>query len=212
MIKLYGSFPSRSNRVMWALEELEQPYDFIEIDFAAGDAGSDEFLALNPAGKVPVLVKDDLVLTESGAICTYLGDCFPDKNLTPTAGSNDRAKYGQWMYFAQSELEQPLWTKAKHKFALPKEYRVADINAATEYEFSKALDLLSQGLSNQEFMLGDQFSMVDIMITHTLIWARNARMDLVHDNLKAYMKKNLSREACQRLKEKERIPFSAAHE
>lgn len=183
MLKLYGRFPTRSNRAHWALEELEVPYEFYQLDFAAGDSRSSFFLKLNPGGKIPVLQDGDLVISESGAICNYLGDKFSDSGLTPTGGTADRAKYDQWMFFVQSELEQPMWTKAKHKFALPKAQRIEGLNPTVEWEFDRAAEILSHGLGQNEFILGDRFTMADIMITHTLGWARVAKFEIRHLNL-----------------------------
>lgn len=209
MITLYGKYPTRSNRVQWALEELEVPYTFSEIDFAAGDTASDAFKHLNPAGKIPVLQDDDLVITESGAICTYLGDKFPESELTPTTGTRERAKYNQWMIFVQAELEQPMWTKAKHKFALPKERRVGGLDDTVSWEFARAADLLSTGLGDNEFLVGDRFTMADIMASHTLGWAKIAHFDIDHENLSNYLERNVSRPAYGRMATKETVAFGS---
>jgi len=209
MITLYGKYPTRSNRVQWALEELEVPYTFCEIDFAAGDTQSTAFRQLNPAGKIPVLRDDDLVITESGAICTYLGDKFPDSGLTPATGTRERALYEQWMIFVQSELEQPMWTKAKHKFALPKAQRVKGLDDTVAWEFAQAAARLSEGLGDRTFLVGDQFSMADIMASHTLGWARIAHFDIEQDNLAAYLERNIARPAYGRMEGKQTVAFSA---
>jgi len=208
MLKLYGLFPSRSNRVHWALEEIGVQYAFYHLDFAAGESQSSAFLALNPGGKIPVLQDGDLVLSESGAICNYLGDKFPESGLVPEPKTQLRAVHDQWLFFVQSELEQPMWTKAKHKFAIPKEYRVAGINPTAEWEFSKALDVLSKCLGKNDCILGDTFSMADIMICHTLGWARIANFEIKQENVLAYLDRHLSRPAVERMAEKERLSLT----
>ena len=207
MLELFGRFPTRSNRAQWALEELEVPYVFYQIDFAAGDANSDYFLELNPGGKIPVLRDENLVITESGAICNYLGEKFPDSNLTPRGGSAERAKYDQWMFFVLSELEQPMWTKAKHKFALPKAQRVEGLNPTAEWEFNRAASVLAEGLGDNEFILGERFTMADILITHTLSWAKVANFEIGQQNLIDYTDRNLVRPAVKRMAKKERRPL-----
>ena len=104
MIKLYGFAPTRSIRVLWVLRELDVEFEFVTVDFMKGDHLRPEFLEINPAGKVPVLVDDDLVLTESVAIVLYLAEKFSDKGLLPT----DLAHVNRWLLFAATELEQPL--------------------------------------------------------------------------------------------------------
>ena len=199
MLTLYGRFPTRSNRVHWALEELQVPYTFCQVDFSAGDADSPFFRSLNPGGKIPVLQDGDLVITESGAICNYLGDRYPESGLTPRPGSPERAKYDQWMFFAQSELEQPLWTKAKHRFALPREWRVKGLEDTVAWEFQCAADVLSRGLGDSEFIVGDRFTMADIMLTHTLGWAKVAHMVIRQQNLLDYADRNFGRPAVNRM-------------
>ena len=207
MLELFGRFPTRSNRAQWALEELEVPYVFYQIDFAAGDANSDYFQELNPGGKIPVLRDENLVVTESGAICNYLGEKFPDSNLTPRGGTAERAKYDQWMFFVVSELEQPMWTKAKHKFALPKAQRVEGLNPTAEWEFDRASSVLAKGLGENEFIMGERFTMADILITHTLSWARVANFEIGQQNLIDYSDRNLARPAVKRMAKKERRPL-----
>jgi glutathione S-transferase len=120
-MKLYGHPNSRATRAMWALEEVAAEYEYVHVDLKTGQGRSDAYLALNPAGKVPTLVDGDLVITESAAICLYLGDKFPESGLVPPSGSTERAECDRWVSFAISELEQPLWTIAKHRFVLPEE-------------------------------------------------------------------------------------------
>ncbi|MCC8988107.1 MAG: glutathione S-transferase, partial [Candidatus Contendobacter sp.] len=117
MFKVYGCPHTRSTRVVWALEEVGAEYEYQKVDLFAGEGRQPAYLALNPGGKVPALADGDLVLTESSAICTYIGDAFPASGLTPPFGSPERARYNQWCSFAVCELEQPLWTMAKHRFA-----------------------------------------------------------------------------------------------
>ncbi len=207
MLKLYGRFPTRSNRAQWALEELEVPYEFYQIDFSAGDTASAFFLNMNPGGKIPVLQDGDLTISESGAICNYLGEKFPDSNLTPSGGTPDRAKYDQWMFFVLSELEQPMWTKAKHKFALPKAQRVDGLGPTAEWEFQRAAEILSRGLGDNEFILGEHFTMADIMITHTIGWARVANFEINQQNLLDYADRNLARPAVTRMANKKGKPL-----
>ncbi|MGB5707184.1 MAG: glutathione S-transferase family protein [Arenicellales bacterium] len=207
MLKLYGRFQTRSNRAHWALEELQVPYEFYQLDFAAGDSRSALFLKLNPGGKIPVLQDGDLVISESGAICNYLGDKFSDSGLTPPGGTAGRAKYDQWMFFVQSELEQPMWTKAKHKFALPKAQRIEGLSPTVEWEFDRAAEILSRGLGQNEFILGGRFTMADIMITHTLGWARVAKFEIRHQNLLDYADRNLARPAVTRMANKKGLPL-----
>ena len=203
MIQLFNYPNTRGLRVTWMLEELEADYEFNLVPAGSSGFGSEEYLKINPAGKVPALRDGDLLLTESAAIVTYLGDKFPEKKLVPPAGTSARAKYDQWCYFVLSELEQPLWTKGKHKFILPPDKRVPAVFETAEWEFQKALKILSQGLNGNKFILGDTFSAADILIGHTLSWARTAKQPVGFQNVNDYAESVLGREALQRARARE---------
>ena len=203
MIQLFNYPNTRGLRVTWMLEELEADYEFNLVPVGNSGFASEEYIKINPAGKVPAIRDGDLVLTESAAIVTYLGDKFPAKKLVPPAGSATRAKYDQWCYFVLSELEQPLWTKGKHKFMLPRDKRVPAIIETAEWEFQKALKILSQGLDGHRFILGDTFSAADILIGQTLSWARTAKQPVELQNVADYADSILGREALQRARTRE---------
>lgn len=187
MITLYGYSRTRSTRIAWALEELGISYAYQSIVFNRGDHRSDNFLAVNPGGKVPAIHDDEynLTLLESGAILRYLATKVPETPLLPS-DPKLRALCDQWCYFAQSELEQPLWTMGKSKFALPKPYRLPEYQTTVVYEFGLALQLLSEGLGEQTFILGDTFTLADILLGHVLMWGENFGMEIPQANLQAY--------------------------
>jgi glutathione S-transferase len=74
MIKLYGTPPTRALRAVWLLNELGLDYELLPVDLMQGEHLQQDFLALNPAAKVPVLVDEDRVITESAAIQLYLAE------------------------------------------------------------------------------------------------------------------------------------------
>ena len=210
MLQLYNYPRTRGLRVTWMLEELEAEYEFKLVPVRGAGFATEEFLKISPAGKVPVLRDGDLMLTESAAIVTYLGDKFPEKQLVPAPGTAARAKYDQWCYFVLTELEQPLWTKGKHTFLLPQEKRVPAVIKTAEWEFQKALDVLSRGLGNNACILGDHFSAVDILIGQTLLWARVAKQPVDFRNIKDYAELILGRDALQRARAREAAALEEA--
>ncbi len=203
MITVYGYPKTRTTRVTWMLEELGLDYTFQYIDLMKGEGYSPEFRAINPAGKVPAMADDDLILTESAAIVSYLGDKYGKAPLMPTPGTALRGRYDQWACFAIAELEQPLWTIGKHKFALPKERRVAEIFETAAWEYQQALELLSTGLGDNNYILGDSFSAADILLGHTLMWGVNFKQPTEQANLVAYLERLVNRPARLKAIEKE---------
>lgn len=199
-MKLYGMGQSRSFRALWALEEAGIEYDYVSVVFGSSEqngTASAEYLALNTQGKVPTLVDGELVITESGAILNYIAANSPDLSLLPSNDLKRRAKYDELCFFVLTELEQALWTNGKHRFALPEAQRVPEILATANWEFAKALDALTPLFSGDGFVLGDEFTMADVLLAHTIAWAESFKFDLP-DKLVTYKNKMFYRSACKR--------------
>lgn len=203
MTILYGAPESRSLRVAWMLEELQLEYDYERVALMKGEGRSERYLAINPGGKVPALQDGEVTLTESAAIVTWLGDKHRARDLVPEPGTPDRGRYDQWCHFAMSELEQPLWTIGKHRFAIPEQYRVKDIFPTAEWEFQGALSLLSKALEGREYILGSAFSAADILLAHTLLWADAFKQSLEAPGIREYMARATDRPALVRALERE---------
>ncbi|MDG4882261.1 glutathione S-transferase family protein [Mesorhizobium sp. WSM4884] len=180
MYKAVGSRGSRVSRVLWMLEELGQPYEFIEVKLRSPEA-----YALNPSGKVPILIDGEVMITDSAAICVYLADKHADRGMGAGPGLAGRAEIDSWMHFAQSELEAPLWNKLRHRFLLPKEVRV-DVGPATAHDFASEVKALDRRLGDRPFALGDRFSAVDVLLGDIGGWARAGRFPIDSDRVNAY--------------------------
>jgi glutathione S-transferase len=173
IMKLYYFWITRSVRCEWLINHMGIPCEMIEVNLREDAQLSDEFRAINPFAKIPVLQDGELTLTESFAICTYLGDKFPELKLIPTAGTKERGLHDQWMSFCSTELDQALWRISKHSFVYPEVKRSsAEIQNAKD-DFRIAAEILDQHLSSHKFMLGNQLQVVDFVMAHTLLWSRN---------------------------------------
>ncbi len=204
-ITLYGLGPSRSFRCLWALEEAQLEYKFVTLDLTSTDdngAKSEHYLTLNPQGKVPTLVHDDFVLTESAAILNYI------ENIAGSAfipsGAQERARYDELAFFVLAELEQPLWTAGKHRFAIPEQHRVPEILKTAEWEFEKALstlakmcDLHASPCAEGGYALGGAFTFADILLAQTFNWADRFKFE-VPDTYLAYRDSLYARDAAKR--------------
>lgn len=186
-LTVYGFPNTRTLRVTWMMEELGLDYDYELVDMTKGQSKSPGYLEMNPGGKVPSLKADGAIVTESLAIVNLLGALKPQLGLVPDASPLRRAIYDQWCCFAIGELEQPLWTIGKNKFALPKEQRCPEIFETATWEFQNALEVFSMGLGVQDYILGDQFSAADILLAHTLFWGMAFKQPIEQENLKAYV-------------------------
>lgn len=203
MIQVFGYPKTRSTRVTWLLEELGVDYAFELVDLARAEHRSEAYLAINPAGKIPAMRDGELLMSQSAAMVTYLCDKYADRGLIPAAGTPERALHEQWCYFALCDLEPPLWTMSKHTYILPEEDRVASIIPVAKREFQNALAVLSQGLGDKNFIMGDSFSAADILLGQTLIWAVALKEPVEQGNLCAYVDRLRNREALKRAYDRE---------
>lgn len=212
MVKLFAYPQTRATRVVWMLEEIGADYEYLMVDLRKGEGRKPPYSNFNPAGKVPTIVDDGLVLTESAAICTYLGEKYPTSRLLPEAATQQRAHYYQWCFFVLSELEQPLWTMAKHRFALPEKWRVAAVIETAKWEFAKAAKVLDQHMSGRKFVVGDRFTAADILVAHTLMWAKAYELDFSHDPLQQYLGAVTARPALAQARAREKQALEAGSE
>ncbi|MBY5992602.1 glutathione S-transferase family protein [Ferrimonas balearica] len=202
MITLYGFPKTRALRISWLLEELGLSWQYQLVDFTQGEHRGDDYLGLNPAGKVPALKDGDLTLTESGAIALHLAQTHGQGRLLPPPGSTEAGVHLQWLFYIVTELEQPLWTMGKHRFALPKAQRRAEVLETARWEFAKALKEIDDRIPASGFLMGDQLTVADLFLAHTLNWAVNFDQPL-YDNADAFRLRLCAREALQRARERE---------
>lgn len=191
-LKVYGVPPTRVLRALWLLNELGLDYELIPTAPFSEETRSPEFLALNPTGKVPVLVDGDTVLTESSAIQLYLAEKFPKTGLIPQ-GIAERAQMYRWIFFLVTEIEQPLWRIARNTVIYPADKRMpADIEMATG-ECKAMLAILEKHMHGRKYLVGERLSVADLNAAYTLDWAREAGMLEDAPVLRAYVEKMYAR-------------------
>jgi len=173
-VVLYGSPSTASLVVHWLLIELGIDHELRQLDFERREQKSPEYLALNPAGRVPALLIDGQVLTESAAIAMHLADLHPQAGLAPAPGTPARGDYYRWMCFCVYTLmphyrawfypEEP--AGPAHAEAAKQQARIA-----LEAAWQQVADHLDH--HGGPFMLGAQRSAVDYMLTMLMRWSRN---------------------------------------
>lgn len=191
-MKLYEFPPTRSIRARWMLQELGVPFESVTVRLAAGEHRTPEFLKLNPAGKIPVLVDGDFALGESVAIALYLAEKFPEKGLFPTA-LHERADAFRWLLFAATELEQPLWRIARHTFVYPEAQRIAADIPLARSEAIAAAAVVDAHLAGREFVVGERASVVDFVMAYTLDWAETSECLANAPHATAYLQRMYAR-------------------
>lgn len=191
MYQVIGPKKSRALRVLWALEELGAPYDHLP-----DMPGSDAVKALNPSGKVPVLIVDGATLTDSTAIMTYLADRHGA--LIPAPGTTQRAHHDALMHTVLDEMDAILWMAAKHSFILPEAQRLTAIKDSLRWEWARSLDRLAPRIAGH-CLMGDEFTIADILCAHCLNWGAGIKFDIAPEPVLAYQQRMRDRPAFQRL-------------
>ena len=191
MYTVIGSISSRSLRVLWMLEELGLAYEHV-----AAPPRSADVVAVNPAGKVPVLVADGTPITDSTAILSFLADRHGQ--MTFAAGTLERARQDSVTQFLLDEFDAALWMAARHSFILPKELRQSAIKDSLKWEFSRSQKTLVRRMAGGPYLLGETMTVPDIILTHCGIWADVAGFPITEQRLAVYLDRMQSRPALER--------------
>ncbi|MEX6397706.1 glutathione S-transferase family protein [Providencia hangzhouensis] len=182
-MKIYTFPRSRSLRVLWALEELGVDYETVKVDMF-----SDEPKAKSPhsRGKVPFMVDGDVSIEETFAICHYLCHKFPKENFYPS-DIKEQSVIESYISFALTDLESPIWNLLKQLVFVPEEKRILPL---VDYFKTESENVTKQIKfdENNEWVTGDNFTLADIFLSHTLLWAR-----LCHISLKPALNDYLDR-------------------
>ena len=158
----YTNPMSRGQIARWMLEEVGAEYRTEVLQYGP-EMKSEDFLAVNPMGKVPTIRHGDVVVTEAAAICAYLADAFPEAGLAPPP--QERGAYYRWMFFAAGPLEAATINRAL-QFEVPPE-RESMIGYGT---LEAVLDTLEAAVSASEFVAGANFSAADVYVGSHIFW------------------------------------------
>jgi glutathione S-transferase len=201
MLKIYGWKRSRAIRCLWVLEELGLEYQHVPLNPNLGETRTAEYLALNPSGKIPTLVEDDFVLTESIAINAYLA-CRQPNGLWPTS-PRSVAKLNQWVSWAVTELEPPVVSIFREGRRPPESIDQARIAAWKTDTAAKLNEVLEPHLSRHPYLLaGEDFTLADLTVASLVGNAKSFNLlpeECVHTS--RWLERCLARPAWKRLQE-----------
>lgn len=163
-LTLYTNPQSRGRIARWMLEECDASYDTVLLDYGAS-MKAPAYLALNPMGKVPAIRHGDTVVTEAAAICAYLAELFPEKQLAPPPGSPARGAYYRWLFFAAGPVEAAATGKSLGLLAPPE--RAAQAGYGT---YDDVMATLEHAVSQGPYLCGDHFTAADLYLAAHLNW------------------------------------------
>ena len=192
-ITLYEYGPSRSKQARWALLELGLEFRAIE---GRDILHSDALRKVNPMGKVPAVVIDGEPLFEAAAICTHLADLVPEKELIAPSGTRERALHMQWVSFALTEMEAYVWSNARNTFVLPEEERITALFEQNAKAYVSAVKVLDKVLQDTDYLVGNRFSVTDILVGFIVNWGNAAKLLGKSPNLQKYLERLKQRPHC----------------
>ena len=196
-ITVYGFAKfDRAARVRWLAGELGLALDDRHLDYNAHEQRSESYLALNPFGTVPAAQFRGQALFESGAICQYLVECFPDAGLAPPPGSAERAEYLAWLNFALTSLDERVFQVFYRSVLRPD----ADARTSALERLLPLLDVLEARLGEREYLVAGRFTLADIVLGHGLVLLKVSKaLDRErHPALARYLERLSQRPAAQR--------------
>jgi glutathione S-transferase len=170
VITLYHCTAARSFRPLWALEELELPYDLEMLPFPPR-VFAREYLALNPLGTIPLLIDGDTRMTESAAIVQYLVTRYGPTSLAVGTEEPGYGAYLNWLHFGEATLTFPQTLVLRYSKLEPEERRNPQV--ATDYAkwFFGRLRAVETAVSNGETLCGGRFTAADISVGYSLLLA-----------------------------------------
>jgi glutathione S-transferase len=163
-ITFYHNPMSRGRIVRWMLEEVGAPYETKILALDKREHKSPEYLAINPMGKIPAIIHNGVVVTETAAICAYLADAFPQAGLAPALNDSARGTYYRWLFFAAGCLEPALVDKM---FARPAPERPGTIGYGS---YDDVLMAVEKAIAPGPWVLGQRFSAADVYLGSQIGW------------------------------------------
>jgi glutathione S-transferase len=197
MIQVHHLNNSRSHRILWLLEELNQPYEVISYQRDRSTMlAPPELAKIHPLGKSPVMRDGALLLAESGAIIEYLVDKYGNGRLIPAADSDAHVKYLYWFHFAEGSAMPPLLLKLYFSRVIS---APAPILARIDAQIAAQLDYMDGELAKTAYFAGEEFSAADIQMSFPLVVAAaRGGLDSGRRHLWKYLQVLQARPAWQR--------------
>ncbi|HJV71412.1 glutathione S-transferase [Ideonella sp.] len=211
MIVVHHLNNSRSQRVLWLLEELGLPYEIKHYQRDPRTMLAPPALkAVHPLGKSPVITDGELTVAESGAIVEYLLDRYGEGRLRPPAGTPERLRFTYWLHFAEGTAMNPLLMKLVFNrilnapmpfFAKPIARGIATkvLSAYVEPNIKSQLEYMEAELGKSEWFAGSEFGAADIQMSFPLeAAAQRAGLDDRYPKLLAWLERIHARPAYHR--------------
>ncbi|WP_201535532.1 glutathione S-transferase family protein [Psychrobacter immobilis] len=206
MYQLYYYPLNASMAPHFVLEALKVDFELILVDRKSNAQKSDDYLALNPSGRIPTLIYDDLVLFESPAICIHLAESNPSSNLIPNIDSKTRPIFFQWMMYLTNTVQAELMIHFYPEKHTTHSDVVSDIAKTQEQRITDMFQIIDNDLKNKDFLIGNMLTVCDFFLFMLAIWADEFKKPpLAFDNLSKYLRNLAKHEAIISVCKKEKL-------
>jgi glutathione S-transferase len=190
-VTLFHSPQTRSSGTLVLLEELQADYTLHPLNMKAGEHRQSAYLAINPMGKVPAIRHGDALITEQGAIFTYLADLYADTGLAPALDDPLRGPYLRWMFYYGSSFEPAVVDRAQ---------KVVPPQGMCPYgDFDTMLKTLTDQLERGPYLLGERFTAADVLWGGALGWTTRFGLVPKLPVIEAYIARHNARPAVARV-------------
>jgi glutathione S-transferase len=195
-LRIYGVARTRAFRALWIAEELQLAYEHVPVEIGEAGARGPEFLALNPNGRLPIIVDGEFVLPESLAITLYLAKKYALGTLYPAA-LEDEARLWQWSFWAVAEVDRGVNIWSLHAIRLPPDERDAALRDEALGVLAAPFKVLDTAVSQNPYLLGSDFTVADVNVAAVI--NRAVDMDLSPwPHLKDWLTRCLERPAARK--------------
>jgi len=195
MITLFWCPQTRASRILWLLEEMNEPFEVRKIDIRDPEAKKDpDFAAASPMGKVPAIMDTTpngvVHMADSASIGLYLTDRYPASGLAPAVDDPSRGTYLYWMTYMPGVIEP----------AMMERFNNWEVSPATSGwgNFNLMIGVLETGLESGQWLLGEQFSAADVMVGSSVYFMQQFGILPDSPPLAAYAERCLARPAYQK--------------
>ena len=200
MVTLHHLNNSRSQRIIWLLEELGIPYDLVRYQRdSVTNLAPPELKAVNPLGKSPVITDGAVRIAESGAIVEYLVATYGGGRFQPPVGSDAHLVYLEWLHYAEGSAMLPLMLAF---YLMRIGEAAAPLTPRVSSEIENNLTYMSNALGSSDYLMGAEFTGADVQISFVLEMARAMGRLNAFPSLSAYVDRLHARPAYQRAIEK----------
>ena len=184
MIVLHHLAFSRSTRIIWALEDLDIPYELLRYDRTPEFRAPPALTAVHPLGKAPAIQDGTLILGESSVILNYINGKYGQGRLAPPIDTDAHAVHEEWLQYVESTAAFPIMTMviAQKTGGLPEK-----MNAFFAAPLRKTLGHIAKSVEKTPFLMGDALMLADIQMSYTLEMANHAGLLAEHGPIVDYL-------------------------